>query len=312
MGLATYTSEGSFTGYTLAELRALILRMLRVTDTTRYSPTAGTADYDWIDDVLNRGQDDFVRMTKCLHNYAIVELVADQRVYRLPDDFLDATAVYYYTSAETYGYKKLIVNSVSEMNDDIAGWRTETGTPERFYVERNYGQGKTFGLYPIPDASGDSLVFSQDYGVVVQWACPLYEFSQDVGTVIRFTGSDEYILTATTGGVVDASATEGNLLIEYKRLPKELITSSGYTTQITEVPKESQKALCYYAAADLLSDNPEDSAEFKRSQYYKKLYDEEIAKYINREKRPLAAHLLMAKPAVWNYQQNMTYYKELP
>jgi hypothetical protein len=311
MGLSTYTSEGSFTGYDLGDLRALLLRMLRVTNTVRFSPTAGTADYDWIDDCINRGQDDFVRMTKCLRNFAIVELVANRRTYRLPDDWLDVSAAYYYTKAEEYGYKQLFNNSIAELNDDIAGWRTDTGTPERFYVDRNYGQGQTFGLYPIPNVDGDSLVFSSDYGVVVQWVCPLYTFNQDVGTIIRFTGADEFILTATTGGVVDATATEGNLLLEYFRLPKELIEYGTDHTQITEVPKEYQKSLCYYAAADLLSDQPEDSAEYKRSQYYRGLYDREVATYVNRQKRPLSAHQLRAKPAVWGWQKNMTYYKEM-
>jgi hypothetical protein len=313
MTTASYNTEGSFLGYDLGDLRSLVLRMLRVTDTTRFSPSSTGSDYTWIDDSINRGQDDFVGMTKCLSSYAIVELQSGQRVYRLPDDFLDASAVYFYTSAETYGYRKLIVNSIDQMNDDIAGWRTITGTPERFYPERNYGQGKTFGLYPIPNTDGDSTIFNQDNGVVVQYNCPLYAFSSDTGCVIRFTGTDEFIMSSSLGEVVDASATEGNLLIEYTRLPLELTTqNSGVDIQKTEIPKESQKALCYYAAFDLLSMNPEDSAEFKRSQYFKQLYDQEISKYINKRKRPMTAQLLRAKPAVWNYQQNMTYYKEMP
>ena len=93
---------GQFDGYTLTELRALTLRFLRVGNTTRYSPTAGSADYDWVDDALNRGQEDFVRRTRCLRTFAVIELVANYRTYRLPWNFIDFMAAYFYTSNDDY------------------------------------------------------------------------------------------------------------------------------------------------------------------------------------------------------------------
>src|SRR5574343_1445062 len=116
MGTVTLTSSGVFDGYTLTQLRALCLRMLRVADTTRFSPTAGTADYDWVDDALNRGQDDFVRLTRCLKSYAICEIKANQRLYRFPDDYLDMINAYYYDSTLTEGYRTLIVCSAESLN----------------------------------------------------------------------------------------------------------------------------------------------------------------------------------------------------
>jgi hypothetical protein len=172
MAITITTTSGPFTGYTLAEMRALILRMLRVPDTTRFSPTKGTADYDWIDDALNRGQDDFVRATKCLRTYAILELEANQRVYRLPEDFLDLMAAYFYDSSLSDGYKELTLNTIEELNDEFSDWRTSTGTPSRIYIDRSYGSGQTVGFYPIPDTNGDVDVFSSEHGVAVEWVCP--------------------------------------------------------------------------------------------------------------------------------------------
>jgi len=311
MPIVTLQTTGVFTGYTLGQFRALILRMLRSADTKRFSPTKGAADYDWIDDALNRGQDDFVRLTRCLRNYAVCELKSGQRLYRVPDDYLDALAVYYYDGSLDGGYKQIAVTSIDSLNQDVSGWRTELGTPKNLYLDRNYGQGQTYGLYPIPEKDGDVPVFSSDYGIAVQWVCPLYTFNQDIGTIINISSADEWILNSQEGIACDIQVTDGNLLIEYARLPQELNEVDSNTDQMSEIPREYQKALCYYAAADLLSDNPEDSAEFKRSQYFENKFKEEVAIYNNRQKRPPTARMLRVVPAVWNWQRNMTYYKEM-
>lgn len=168
---------GQFAGYTLADLRALVLRGLRASDTTRYSPTNGTADYTWIDDALNRGQEDFVRKTLCLRTYAIVELKSAYRTYRLPGNFLDFMTAYYYDNTLDGGYRELMVTTIEDLNAEVSHWRTGTGKPERIYVDRIYGNNWMFGLYPIPDTDGDIITFNTDYGTVVQWVCPVYTLS---------------------------------------------------------------------------------------------------------------------------------------
>lgn len=312
MPITITTTSGPFTGYTLAEMRALILRMLRAADTTRFSPTKGAGDYDWIDDALNRGQDDFVRATKCLRSYAIVELEANQRSYRLPDDFLDLMAAYYYDSALEGGYQELTVNTVEELNDEYGDWRTKTGDhPSRIYIDRSYGSGQTFGLYPIPNTNGDVDVFSSEHGVAVEWVCPLYTYNQDYGEVIRLNGVDEYILPTEGGAAVDVEAANKNIFLEYYRLPTIWQEQGTNTDQKSEIPREYQKALAAYAAADLLSDNPEDSVEYKRAERYRGIFDKEVQTYTNKRKRALSGRNLRARPVVWNWQQNMTHYKEL-
>jgi hypothetical protein len=304
---------GQFSGYTLTELRALVLRMLRVKNTTNYSPTEGTADYDWIDDGLNRGQEDFVRKTKCLKSYAIVELKANYRTYRLPWDFLDLKAAYFYDSSLDGGYQELTITTAGKLTDDVGDWRTATGTPSSIYIDRIYGNTSMFGLYPIPDEDGGDIEFDSEYGAVVDWVCPTFTFSSEYGIIINMDDVDQYVMNTDTGVVADASTMNKNVLMEYYRFPQNLIVATeglGFSgAPYPEVPREYQKSLAYFAVSDLLQNNPEDSAEFKRAGSFEKRFKGEIKDYINLRKRPLAGQDLQRRAAVWNWTQNMPFRK---
>jgi hypothetical protein len=287
--------------YTVAEQRALVLRRLRVADTTRFSPTGGSADYAWIDDALERGEEEFVRRTKCLRTYAIIQLKENKRVYRLPDDYLDMMAAYYYHTSLTEGYKELTIKSIEELNDDVSDWRTDTGEPSFIYHDRQAGPHLFFGLNPIPDADGAAITFADANVSELTWICTLYSGRQDFGRVLRWTGDDTFVLSSNDQQPVDAEVSNGNILIEYYR--------SQYNR--TELPPDAGKAISLYAASDLLSDNPEDSAEYKRSQTLLAQFEREIGIYSDKRKRPQSGKELRARPMVWNWQQNMTYYKEM-
>ena len=299
---------GQFSGYQLSDLRALCLRMLRVTNTVRYSPTQGTADYDWIDDALNRGQEDFVRKTKCLKTFAVVELKANYRTYRCPEDYIDLKSAYFYNAELSDGYRQLIIKNVEEMNETISDYRTNTGSPRYIYLDRIYGNNWMFGLNPIPDTDGDTITFSSDYGTVVQWVCPIYTYSQEYGVILRMTDTDEYFLNSDAGVVGKASSLNKNVWMEYYRLPKEL----NNEVQYPEVPKEYQKALTYYAAGDLLQNNPEDSAEFKRSIIYEKKFNDEVKDYNEKRKPTVSGHHTRGRVAAHTWYNNMQWYSGLP
>jgi len=303
---------GQFDGYTLTDLRALTLRFLRVLNTTRYSPTQGTADYDWIDDGLNRGQEDFVRRTRCLRTFAIIELVANYRTYRLPWNFIDFMAAYFYTS--NTDYDELTVETIEGLNDQDSAWRTTTGNPTHIYIDRVYGNNWTFGLYPIPDADGQTIVFDSEYGAVVQWVCPIYTMNSEYGVVVRMTDTDEFYLNTDLGVVGQAQTTTGNIFMEYYRLPEKLIINTenlgDQGTQYPEIPREYHKSLAYFAAADLLSNNPEDSVEFKRSQAMAQRFEREVQTYIDERKKPIAGRNLRARAVVWSKLENMPYFAE--
>ena len=287
--------------YTVAEQRALVLRRLRVSDTSRFSPSTGTADYTWIDDAIERGEEEFVVRTKCLKTYAIIQLKNGKRIYRLPSDYIDIAAAYYYDSSLTDGYKELTFKAIGEMNDEISDWRTKAGEPENIYIDRQSGPHLFLGLNPIPDKDGLSVSFSDTDASELTWICTLYTGRQDFGRVLRWTGDDTFVLTSDLQHPVDAEVSNYNLLIEYYR--------SQYNR--TELPPEGGKAISIYAAWDLLNDQPEDSAEFKRATTLLQLFEKEIATYTSKRKRPQAARNLQARAMVWNWQKNMTYYKEL-
>lgn len=294
---------GQFSGYTLSELRALVLRMLRATDTSRYSVDGDTADYDWIDDGINRGQEDFVRETQCLRTYALVEMKANYRTYRLPWNFLDFMSAYFYTSSLSEGYQELKVTTIEKLNDEISNWRTATGDPDQIYIDRIYGDNWMFGLYPIPDTDGDTISFDSEYGSIVEWVCPLYTYNQEYGVVIRMSDTDEFFLNTDAGVVGKVGAMNGNVWIEYYRLPEQLTMAAQYP----EVPREYQKALVYFAVSDLLKNNPEDSAEFKRAIEFEKRFTNEVDRYKKRRKKPIAGQNLRATPQVWGWTMNMPF-----
>ncbi|MCP4597053.1 hypothetical protein [Neptuniibacter sp.] len=307
---------GQFSGYTLTELRALVLKNLRATNTVRYSPTGGAADYDWVDDALNRGQEDFVRETLCLATYAIVEMKANYRTYRLPWNFLDLEAAYFFKSSYTYGYEQLVITTHNELNYQYGDWRTATGNPKQLYVDRTYGNIGMFGLTPIPDTDGGEISFDSEYGQVVQWVCPTFTFASEYGVIIRMTDTDEFVMNVDTGVVAQAEEMDGNVFLEYYRFPEELIVPTeglGVTgAQYPEIPREYQKALVYYATADLLASNPEDSAEYKRAPGYHKRFLGEIETYKRKRKKNFDGQRPMRRAAVWNWMTNMPHQKSLP
>ena len=288
--------------YSIGQHRALTLRKLRQSSTTRYSSDKTASNYDWIDDAIECAVEEFVRLTKCLRTYAILQLKSSIRIYRLPADFIDLMAAYYYHSSLSDGYKELTITTPEKLNDEVSDWRNATGTPSRIYVDRKHGQGEVLGVYKIPDADGEDIEFDNTNASEVTWICPLYTENTDFGRVVRYASDDTFILSESDTALVDAEVSDGNILLEYYRL----------NYHMTEVPSESAKVVSSLAAANLLADQPEDSAEFKRSQMLSKEFYDEAQKYINRRKRSLSGQELRATPAVWNYQKSFQYHKDLP
>jgi len=160
------------------------------------------------------------------------------------------------------------------------------------------------GLYPIPNADGDTITFDSEYGSVVQWVCPLYTYSAEYGVIVRMTDTDEFFLNTDAGVVGKVYAMNRNIWIEYYRMPMMLTTAGQYS----EIPKEYQKSLAYYAGWDLLQHNPEDSAEYKRSIGYEQRFNGEVNGYIKKRKAPLKSQHMMARAASWGWVGNMPWY----
>jgi hypothetical protein len=313
---------GPFTGYTVDDLRAMTLRRLRVRDTTRYSPTGASDDWDWIDQALNSAQEDFVRKTLCLWTYAVIQLKANYRTYRLPWNFLDLIAAYYFNGALSNGYQPLEIKSLDSMNKEVSGFMTQQAAtsgspyPNTIYVERVYGNNWMFGVYPIPVGDGSVVTIDTNYGAIVEWLCPLYTFNQEYGVFVRIDTSDQYLLNTDSGVVAQIQNLDNNILLYFNRLPEKLVAPGNdigvQGIQYPEIPREYHKALTYGAAADLLSDNPEDSVEQKRAATLQQRFIDEIKSYLNKRKKPLQAQNPRAIPAVWTWMGGMDFYNKLP
>lgn len=297
----------TFDGYTLGEARAKVLRKLRQADTTRYSPTKGTADYDWIDDCLNIAQRRFVVRTKCLRTYGIIQLKAGYRTYRAPKGFLDIMAGYFFNSDGSY--TELNIKTIAELNDEVSDWRTDTDADvSTLYVDRFFGTDAVLGVYPIPTADGTTTFFTATTGTQYDWACPLYSYSHDYGIIIKSDGTDKYILADTTDAVVsDLEVGAGNILLEYYRMPMDLSEED----QLLEIPYSYQDTVIEDATAELLENNPEDSNEFKRSQFLQAKSDKTIIEYVKTSKQPMSGRDLRARTAVEGWTKNMAWRKEM-
>jgi len=305
--MPTEILTSTFDGYTLGQARAKVLRKLRVNDTTRYSPTKGTADYDWIDDVLNISQRRFATKTKCLRTYGIVQMKAGYRTYRAPKGFIDIMGAYFYKADYTDGYKELLIKTIAELNDEVSDWRTDTDDDiQAIYVDRFFGTDAVLGVYPIPTTDGATTFFSATTGTQYDWACPLYAYSHDYGIVVKTDGTDKYILANTDDAVVaDLDPGVGNILLEYYRLPMDLSEED----QLMEIPYAYQDSVIDDAAAELLENNPEDSAEYKRSQVLAQRAEKEVVEYKRDMKQPYSGRELRARTAVEGWQKDMEWRK---
>jgi hypothetical protein len=295
----------TFTGFNLEDARAKVLRKLRQVDTSRYSPTKGTADYSWIDDCLIGASQSFTMKSKCLRTYAIIQLKAGYRTYKAPQGFIDIAAAYFYYGSYDNGYEPLTIKSIAELNQEYADWRTGTdGEVLVIYVDRFHGTDSSLGVYPIPTGDGTEPAFTADTADEYVWACPLYATVGDYGVLIKADGTDNYILPNTTNMVMaDLDVTAGNILLEYYRLPMDLLE----TEQMMEIPYAYQDTVIQMAVAELLENNPEDSNEMKRSITLGQKADKDIQDYKKDAKVPLTGRNLRAKTAVEGYLKNMEF-----
>jgi hypothetical protein len=302
-------TQNTFTGYTLSDARAKVLRKLRVNDTTRYSPTKGTADYDWIDDALNIAQRTFATRTKCIKTYAIIQVEANYRTYRAPSGFIDIASAYFYNDSYDGGYKQIQIKSIAELNNEVSDWMTATDEDvEAIYIDRFHGMDAALGLYPVPNTNGSSVFFTSNSGDEYEWACPLYEYSHDYGIIIKTNGDDKFILPDTYKRIVgDIDIGSGNVYLEYFRLPMDLVESD----QDMEMPYAYQDMIIEEAVRELLENNPEDSVEFKRAAAIEQKQEKQFARYDQKMKTPNSGRILKAWTAVEGWQKNMNWRKDM-
>jgi hypothetical protein len=216
---------------------------------------------------------------------------------------------YFFHASYPEGYKEILIKTIAEMNEEISDWRTATDDEiQAIYVDRFFGTDAVLGVYPIPTSDGTTTFFSSDTGTQYDWACPLYAYSHDYGIIIKTDGTDKYVLADTTDAVVaDLDIGEGNILLEYYRLPMDLLEAD----QKMEIPYAYQDSIINDAAGELLENNPEDSIEFKRSQSLSQRAEKEVLEYKRDMKQPYSGRDLRARTAIEGWQKNMEWRKEM-
>ena len=124
----------------------------------RYAINESTASF-WDDTeislYLNEGQEVFCTKTKCLVKYYTHTLEAtdikNDREIRLNSDFLA-----FAEGGVTYEGEQIIQTSIKALDEWSGDWRSDTGTPTRYYI-----RGDMIGFYPIP-TDGDDIAY---YGI---------------------------------------------------------------------------------------------------------------------------------------------------
>lgn len=140
-------------------------------------------NYRWSDTVLNSRIDQAHErasvITKCvvsLNN--LVNVVAGTSAYSIPTGFLEPIEIRCKSGDKWYALDKVRVEELNLTGED---WRSETGTPTKYYT-----LGAYINIYPIPDtsvASGMSIdmysrpsAFSSDTDIPFSGDVKLYAF----------------------------------------------------------------------------------------------------------------------------------------
>jgi hypothetical protein len=221
---------------------------------------------------------------------------------------MDIMSAYLYKGDLSNGYKKLTIKTIDEMNNEYSDYRTDVDEPHTVYIDRKHGIDSSLGFYPIPDITAGTDPFTSVTGDVYDWICTLYLNNRDFAFIQYYNGDMKYILPSTTASVVsDLSINDNWVLLEYYQLPIKLRDAS----QQIDLPYDYQDTIAIMAAGDLLENNPEDSVEFKRSMALLGKGDREVAKFVKERKIPQSGQSPRAQVAVWGWQSNMDYRKEM-
>ena len=177
---------GYYQGMTVLELQeAVAWELGQITGTTVIYTTFSEAQ---IRIRLYHRLLDFAAKTHCTKTrMALIEAVADQRTYRLPQDCIDGGVV----SAKFYGtstsYTDLDIYDREYMDEAEEGYEvSDSSTPEYAFPGRPYGQLQTLEVYPAPDTAATAYAQGDDTGISVGTTYPL--------------SSDNIAGTATGGG----------------------------------------------------------------------------------------------------------------
>ena len=228
------------------EIRDLALSMIR-------DQGGDQASYLELDKLINQGNLDFVDRTDYLHDTALIDLVASQALYTLPERVLRVVRV-------ALGEEVLSPVTYRDLDRRSSTWRTDTGEPCEYL--RDLFSHNQIRVYPIPVRGGQSLqaaefAFNQEAGVLRSLNLSTAAFNQEPG-ILR---------AITTAGADDVT---GTIRVDFIKYPAELAAD----TDTPELPRQYHNVLAAYAAGTLLTRN----GETDRGATYLAEYEAQLSK----------------------------------
>jgi len=266
-----HTTSGFYEGNTLAILEAGVLSKLGEGGYGRYTKAE-------VDKELNTAQREFAFHTRCLRSPGIIILQANKRTYLLPSGFLDFVNdrwPAFFRAADGTGYRKLSRTKARRLDESSSVWRDEVGTPKAIFAASSYGNKRTIGIYPIPDASGTDYTAGSDLGITV--TVDSATVTSEYGVITSWEDADlkeRMFFGSEVGTIADITVPNGNIFFEYVRYPFTL-TEPG---QYPEIPAYLHEALEWRAAAVLLGTEHDGRLDLGKSAVYMGMWNDLVAR----------------------------------
>jgi len=263
-----HTTSGFYEGNTLTELENGVLSKLG-------EAAAAFGRYTQVEirRELNTAQRDFAFQTRCLRSPGIIILQANKSTYLLPSGFLDfvnSRWPAFFRSADGSGYTRLARTTRRRLDEYSKVWRDEVGSPKSIFKASAYGNKRTIGVYPIPDAAGTDYTAGSDAGITV--SVDAATVTSEYGVITSWTDTDlkeRFFFGSEVGVLADITVPNGNIFFEYVRYPFTLSVEGQYP----EIPAYLHEALEWRAAAILLGTEHDGRLDLGKSAVYMAMYD---------------------------------------
>jgi hypothetical protein len=150
--------SGQYEGWTRLELIQMVLRGLHQPVATPGTDT--TSDYNRYpkQDVINQlimAEIEFAKIAKFNTTFAVVEAVASQSTYRLPNNHLETLSCKYYRNTTDYD-EPVILNDMNALRRKSRKYRTDAVSNRVDFYAPSYKHGnvRSFMAYPRPSTAG--------------------------------------------------------------------------------------------------------------------------------------------------------------
>lgn len=209
---------------------------------------------------------------QCFKLEAIIEVVANERKYKLPENYVIGSL-----HRVEFDEEKIFPISSHELDEYNLNWRDEsTSEPTHYLPPGDLCNTDEIILYPKPDTTGavyNLASESEDKGVITTVEDDSYEeFVQEEGVIVDSDAEEtQFDETTGTGPVLDIKDPSGNIKVFGAKYPKRLYNDKEvFLHPITHNPK---RVITHGALAVLLSKEGEGKDIAKASFNHKRFLE---------------------------------------